>query len=260
MVFRDGMNMMWYNKSVSSQVLTILRLMAIFRSNKQWYKKWWGILLMVVVGSCVAFTLFFIALIVYFFVQVKEEAKFYEEISQFESADRELVETRDDPFTGNENAEFVIVEFADFQCEFCKEEFFVLNDVMEKYHDRVKLIFRDFPVEQTHPHARTAALAANCAHEQGKFWALHDPFFLNQSDLSDQAITRYAQIAKLNMPSFETCLATKKFDSEIDTDLVDGLSAGVSATPTFYINGLKAQGTVPFVYWERLIKDFYGEE
>ena len=80
--------------------------MAIFRSNKQWYKKWWGILLMVVVGSCVAFTLFFIALIVYFFVQVKEEAKFYEEISQFESADRELVETRDDPFHRHENTPF----------------------------------------------------------------------------------------------------------------------------------------------------------
>ncbi len=224
--------------------------------EKKWYKKWWGVLVIVLLASCVAFTLLFLATIGYFFVKINDQNKFLEQISQFKSADRALVETYDDPFIGNANAQFVIVEFSDFQCPFCREEYFVLQELMKEYGDRVKLIYRDFPVTTVHENALNASLAGNCAQEQSKFWAYHDRLFLNQNDLTPPALIQYAVEAGLNENQFTSCLNSRKYEPEVQQDLADGLKAGVEATPTFFVNGLKAEGTIPLDIWKKLIDDY----
>ena len=164
------------------------------------------------------------------------------------------VVTSDDPFLGPAEAKVVIVGFEDFQCPFCLEAFPIIREVMTKYQDRVKFIFRDFPIIDIHLEAAQAALAAECAHEQGKFWEYHDKLFLNQADLSDQALRRYAAATGLGINQFNDCLRKGKYQSEVQDDFDAGVASGVRGTPTWFINGRMLSGVIPLDIWEQIIE------
>jgi protein-disulfide isomerase len=152
------------------------------------------------------------------------------------------VKADDDPVLGDAKAPVEVIEFSDFQCPYCAKVASVLHALVAKYPGKVKVVFRDFPLS-FHENARPAAMAATCAHEQGKFWAMHDQLFKNQGQLEMKALKTYARVAGLNGEKFDECLASAKYDAEITKDLKDGEAAGVEGTPSFFVNGRPFSGS-----------------
>ena len=144
----------------------------------------------------------------------------------------------DDPFTGGADAKVVIVEFSDFQCPACGAAYPILNQIKADYGEKIKVVFRDFPLSQ-HNFAFKAAEAANCANEQGQFWKYHDVLFENQDNLGIAALKQYAADIGLDPAQFNACIDSGKYASEVSTDIADGVAAGVNSTPTFFINNVR---------------------
>jgi protein-disulfide isomerase len=140
------------------------------------------------------------------------------------------------PARGREDAPVTIVEFADFQCPFCARSVPLLETLLRAYGDRVRLVFKHFPIE-SHVHARDAALAAMAAHEQGKFWEMHDRLFASGGRIDRQAALRAAGELGLDVRRFERDLDSPELAQRLERDRQDGLAAGLSGTPTFYVNG-----------------------
>jgi len=162
----------------------------------------------------------------------------------------------DDPMKGDPNAPVTIIEFSEFQCPFCKkyidETYF---QIIKNYVDtgKVRYVFRDFPLS-FHEFARPAAMAAECAHEQGKFWEYHDLLFTNQAELSEANFKKWATELKLNTVQFNTCLDTEKYSDEVAADQAEGQSYGVSGTPAFFINGQIISGAQPYSVFQQAIE------
>lgn len=170
------------------------------------------------------------------------------------------VVSEDDPSLGNPEALLTIVEFADFGCPYSREASFAIRALSLAYADRVRYIYRDFPITEIHPDAQMAAEAGECARVEGddKFWAYHDTLYQNQNDLTRPALREYARAVGLNVPKFDQCLASGRYRSEVTADIQDGIDAGVIGTPTFFFNGQKVSGAIPLETL-RLITDVYLE-
>jgi protein-disulfide isomerase len=156
---------------------------------------------------------------------------------------------------GNPNAPITIVEFSDFQCPYCGRVQPALNELRAKYADRVKIAYLDFPLLSIHPRAEPAAEAARCAGEQGKFWEYHDLLWASQSKLDDAALSERARTLNLDQQQFESCRASGKYRAKVEEDLQEGMKAGVSGTPGFFINGVFLNGAVPASAFEQIITD-----
>ena len=154
---------------------------------------------------------------------------------------------------GDADAPITIVEFGDFQCPFCGRVQPLLRDVLAKYHGKVKLAYRDFPLAQIHPHAEMAAEASRCALAQGKFWEMHDAMFADQAALDEPALTKTAAGLGMNRNSFESCLKSNKYNAVVQQDAQAGSEAGVNATPTFFINGESLNGVQSDADFSRII-------
>ena len=136
------------------------------------------------------------------------------------------------PARGPENAAITIVEFADFQCPFCKTFFDQTQPlVFATYGDKVRYVFRDFPIPQLHPQAEKAAEGGRCAFEQGKFWEYHDRLFQNQGALDVPGLKASALALGLNTTAFNSCLDSGKYASAIQTSYKEGVSYGVAGRP-----------------------------
>jgi protein-disulfide isomerase len=149
---------------------------------------------------------------------------------------------------GPANAKVTIVEFSDFQCPFCEMFYSDTYQLIRKqYGDKVRFVYRQFPISSLHPYALGAALASECALEQGKFWEYHDALFSNQSNLTKEALLKYADQAKVpDTKQFASCLDSQKYLSKIQADLQEGAGYSVQGTPTFFINGNILVGAQPF--------------
>lgn len=148
-----------------------------------------------------------------------------------------MVRVSDDgPSKGPKTAPITLIEFSDFQCAFCKQATSTLKQVLQSYENKVKIVFKHFPLPN-HPQAFKAAQASFCAGEQGKFWEYHDLLFDRSEDLSVQALDKYAEELGLKADQFKTCLDSDTSRTAITKDIQEGKEAGVSATPTFVING-----------------------
>ena len=173
-----------------------------------------------------------------------------------------------DPTIGNPDAPITIIEFSDFQCPFCAR-FHVqtLPSLMEEYIEqgKVKLVFRDFPIQNIHPNALPASVAAECANDQGKFKEMHDLLFENQKQWSNletssalSAFVQYASDLQLDEEEFTSCLTEGKHVSEIRKDLEDGRNYGVTGTPGFFIGNdaigyVELKGAQPFESFKKVI-------
>jgi protein-disulfide isomerase len=164
------------------------------------------------------------------------------------------VATAGRPERGGAKATVTIIEFSDYQCPFCKRGEDAIQKVVEAYGDKVKIVFRDYPLP-FHDRARPAAEAANCANAQGKFWDYHKKLFANQQALADDNLKAYAKDIGLDTAKFEECYAKKAFSAAIDKDLADGVSAGVNGTPAFFINGRSLSGAQPFEKFKEVIDE-----
>jgi len=159
------------------------------------------------------------------------------------------------PFKGPPSAPITIVEFSDFQCSYCKRVLTVLNQVLEHYPNEVKLAFRDFPILNIHPQAQKAAEAAHCAAEQGKFWEYHDLLFEKQEAIPTTDFSEHAKTLGLDLTNFRACLDSQKYKEKVERNYADGVNAGVSGTPAFFINGRLVSGAQPLEAFKSAIDE-----
>jgi protein-disulfide isomerase len=159
------------------------------------------------------------------------------------------------PSKGADNAPITIVEFSDFQCSYCKRVLNVLDQVLERYPNQVRLAFRDFPILSIHPHAQKAAEAAHCAAEQGKFWEYHDLLFEKQEAIPNANFAEQAKALDLEVTAFQTCLDSRKYKEKVERNHADGVKAGVSGTPAFFINGRLLSGAQPLEAFKAVIDE-----
>jgi len=159
----------------------------------------------------------------------------------------------DDQVTGNKNAKVTLVEFSDFQCPFCQSFKSVIDQVLKDYKDKVKVVYKHYPLTTIHPMAQKAAEAAECAADQGKFWEMHDKLFANQSTLSVDNFKAWAKELGLKESTFNSCLDGGKKSDKIAADQQYGDSIGVSGTPTSYVNGNIVAGAQSYDYVKNLI-------
>jgi len=179
----------------------------------------------------------------------------------------------DDPVKGNPDAPVTIVEFSDFQCPFCSRFFDQTLPLIEENYintGKVKLVYKDLPLDNLHPNARPVHIAAECADEQGKFWEYHDVLFekqsewqrLSSSDLQT-TLVQYADDFGLQTASFEACLNSPEMAEEVNADFLQAASYGATGTPTFFIGNekdgfIKLVGAQPYAAFQGVIDNLLG--
>ena len=161
----------------------------------------------------------------------------------------------DDPAEGKADAPVTLIEFSDFQCPFCLRVMPTLKQLRAKYGDKLRVVWKDFPLTQIHPQAFVAAQAGNCAREQGKFWELHDRMFGNQSALQPDALKKYAADAGLDSAKFNQCLDSSKYEARVQDALSAGGRLGITSTPTSFVNGRIISGAQPIEVFQTVIDE-----
>jgi protein-disulfide isomerase len=146
---------------------------------------------------------------------------------------------------GDAKAPLTIVEFSDFECPYCSKLFSTLKLVEKNYGEKVRLVYRQFPLAN-HPNAQKAAEAALCANEQGHFWEMHDLMFQEQRALEVPDLKAKAASLKLDAAIFDKCLDSGRHVDRVKQDIMDGSRAGVTGTPAMFINGRFISGAVPY--------------
>lgn len=165
----------------------------------------------------------------------------------------EITYNSNNPVKGPDNAPVTIIEFTDYQCPWCRRSQPYVKAAEDAYPGKIKVVTRQFPLVQIHPRAFPSAEAALCAKEQGKYWPYRDKLFdtahidmtlaantqqpLPPEQLQDADLLRYAKEVGLNQKKFEQCVATHKYDEQIQADMTDGQKFGVGGTPAFFVNG-----------------------
>lgn len=167
---------------------------------------------------------------------------------------RVQVETKNNPSLGPENAKITVIEFSDFECPYCKRSQDVNRRLRDKYKDKIKWVFRDFPLP-FHPDAMYAHMAANCAISEGKYWDVFNVLFENSGNLAQANVDYLVTKAGLDKSKYQTCMKNSSaLKAEIDSDIQDGQKVGVSGTPAFFINGIFVSGALPFESFEEIIE------
>lgn len=162
------------------------------------------------------------------------------------------------PVLGNPEAKVTVIEFSDFQCPFCaRYTLETYPQIKQAYIDtgKIKMVFKNFPLTSLHDNAEGAAEASECANDQGKFWEYKEKLFQNQQALSAGDLKKSAKDLGLNEDQFNNCFDSKKYSDEVSQDLKSGIEAGVTGTPTFFINGEKLVGSLPFSEFQRVIEE-----
>jgi protein-disulfide isomerase len=164
----------------------------------------------------------------------------------------------DDHILGPENAPITLIEYGDFECPYCGQAHQVLQDLLEESGPQVRFVFRHFPLIQIHPNAEVAALAAEAAGEQGRFWEMHDALYENQAALEDEDLLQYAQDVGLDLAEFDESLGSPRHLTRIRQDFMSGVRSGVNGTPTFFINGKRHDGSYEYPVLLKAIREAAG--
>jgi len=167
---------------------------------------------------------------------------------------RQTVSAGKSPAKGGANAQIEVIEFADFECPYCLAAAPTVKKVMETYGDRIRLVYRNYPLPN-HPRARPAAEAAQCANEQGQFWPYHDRLFAEAGKLTDADLKKAAADLGMDATRFNTCVDEHRYKAVIDEDQQAGNAAGVNGTPAFFVNGRLLSGAQPFEAFKRVIDE-----
>ncbi len=164
------------------------------------------------------------------------------------------VDADDDPAYGPADAPITIIEFSDFQCPYCQKWHAEVWPLLQKeYGDRIRLVYRDFPLYSIHPEAGPAAEAANCAGDQNMYWEYHTLLFSGESTLGAETYQTYAEHLQLDMSLFSECVESQKYKDEVSADFNYAGEIGIQSTPTFFINGVALIGAQPFEVFQEII-------
>jgi protein-disulfide isomerase len=143
---------------------------------------------------------------------------------------------------GPADAPVTLVEYGDYECPYCGKAYPVVKEIQERLGDRLRFVFRNFPLNTIHEHAGVAAQAAEAAGAQGKFWPMHDILYEHQEDLADADLHQYALKVGLEIYQFDSDLSSERFAKRVREDFRGGVRSGVNGTPTFFINGVRYNG------------------
>jgi protein-disulfide isomerase len=144
-----------------------------------------------------------------------------------------------DHIRGPADAAVTLVQYGDFECPYCGAAYPIIKEVQARMGERLRFVFRNFPITASHPHAEQAAEAAEAAAAQGKFWQMHDLLYENQHHLRDQDLRAYAEKLRLDLERFDQEMAEHVHAPRVREDFMSGVRSGVNGTPTFYINGVR---------------------
>ena len=148
------------------------------------------------------------------------------------------VEPGRDHVRGPADAPVTLVEYGDFQCPYCGDAYPVVRELEDRFGESLRFVFRHMPLDDLHPRAPAAALAAEAAGAQGRFWEMHDRLFEHQLELSDEDLRRHAEAIGLDLDRFERDLRDEGLAARVDDDLRSGAGSGVPSTPRFFVNGV----------------------
>ncbi len=174
--------------------------------------------------------------------------------------DKNKIESGLNPFLIRSSGPITIVEFMDYKCPFSKAAAPIMDQIVAKYGSKVNIIVRNFPGESKYPGSKELSKFAFCAFRQNRFLKVYDYLFEHQEELgqplTNDEISVLAQNLDLRVSELKTCFNDQATAEKVYADLSDGVEAGVRGTPTFFVNGQKVEGLVPFESWERYIQSF----
>ena len=147
-----------------------------------------------------------------------------------------------DHIQGAAEAPATLLEYGDYECPFCGAAYPIVKEVQSRLGDRLRFVFRNFPITTSHPHAELAAEAAEAADAQRKFWEMHDLLYESQQQLEEADLHRYAEQLGLDVERFDDELARHVHAERVREDFMSGVRSGVNGTPTFYLNGVRHDG------------------
>jgi protein-disulfide isomerase len=148
-----------------------------------------------------------------------------------------------DHIRGPKIAPVTLVEYGDYECPFCGQAYYVLKDLGQRAGSSMRFVFRNFPLTTLHPHAERAAEAAEASGAQGEFWEMHDLLFENQTSLEDGDLMKYSESAGLDTSIFLSDMREGRYQNRVREDFLSGARSGVNGTPTFFINGVRYDGS-----------------
>lgn len=222
---------------------------------KKWYTRWWAILFFVFL------TIFLIFLVAFgFFVfDIYKSAKnpeldgAYLARSLQNQEKHQNIEGINNPWFGSEKPKLVIVKFIDFNCPMCANSHKKIREIGLNYQKDVKIVMRDFPLGDS---SLTLAMAGRCADEQKLFWPMHDKLFQLQGKYNPETPAQILGIANqigADLEKFSNCMIENKYLNLIKKDVADGDLAGITGTPTWFFNGYKIPGDIPYDVLIKLI-------
>jgi protein-disulfide isomerase len=151
--------------------------------------------------------------------------------------------TAGDHVQGPDTAPVTLIEYADYECPYSRIAYGVIKGVQQELGDQLRFVYRNFPLREIHPHAQHAAEAAEAAASQDRFWEMHDYLFEHQHALDDEHLHQYAAALGLETEIFDQDMAQHRHAGTIERDLREGVESGVRGTPTFFINGVRHEGS-----------------
>ena len=151
--------------------------------------------------------------------------------------------TKADHVAGPADAPVTLVEYGDYECPHCGRAYLVVKAIQQELGSQLRFVFRNFPLAEAHPHARLAAQAAEAAAAQGKFWEMHDMIFEHQDALEGEDLLGYAKSLGLDVAKFARDLEAKENVKRVRDDFRSGVRSGVNGTPTFFVNGIRYDGS-----------------
>lgn len=149
-----------------------------------------------------------------------------------------------DHSTGPADAPVTVVEYGDYECPYCRDAEPLVRELIESERGRIRFVFRNFPLDEVHPHAVEAAYVAEFAADGGRFWEAHDLLYAHQDELGSDLYTRICQHLDLPLRDLEAAFEQRRYAARIEADLDGGIRSGVNGTPTFFVNGVRVdEGT-----------------
>jgi protein-disulfide isomerase len=143
---------------------------------------------------------------------------------------------------GPADAPLTLVEYGDFECSYCGAAYPLIKEAQRRLGDRLRFVFRNFPISTSHPHAQAAAEAAEAAGAQGRYWEMHDLLYEHQDTLEDADLLGFAEELGLDSDRFDREMRERRYEGRVREDFLSGVRSGVNGTPTFYINGARYDG------------------
>lgn len=165
-----------------------------------------------------------------------------------------------DHVLGNEDAPVTLIEYADYECPYSGHAYYTIKQVQEDLGDEVRYVFRNFPLTQMHPHALPAALTAEAADNQGRFWEMYDLLFGRQQALEAEHLVAYAQLLDLDIEQFILDMTSDETTERVREDFLSGIQSGVNGTPTFFINASRYDGAYDYQTLSEALKTAVGED